>query len=346
MGEYNALAAVAGALPLEAVVELVFQRGLAMHHLVPRDENGNSDYRLGVVRPHEVGMSHAELEVLVAEVRDELGEALEIVNFNLRGKQYAVAGTVRTLEHLESTLERRTKPGSKPAFLLVPGIDVPFHSTVLRDGVAEFRHHLDLGMPPTMDPSLLVGRYIPNLVPRSFCLDRDYVEEVIALTDSAELKAIVADWDSWAARPDALTREFLIELLAWQFASPVRWIETQDLLFTPLAEGGFGIEQIIEVGLGSAPTVANLATRHDGAARPHGSPSVGVQPRGRFGRGVRRRRGSRGDHRRRPRHRSRWGRAGCRGRPGTRSDRGSGDELAIRRLGFRGGPTRCRRPTA
>ena len=37
VGEYNALAAVAGVLPLEAVLEVVFQRGSAMHELVPRD---------------------------------------------------------------------------------------------------------------------------------------------------------------------------------------------------------------------------------------------------------------------------------------------------------------------
>ena len=47
-----------------------------------------------------------------------------------------------------------------------------------------------------------------------------------------------------------------IELLAYQFASPVRWIETQELLFDPAA---LGIERIVEVGLGSQPTVANMA---------------------------------------------------------------------------------------
>ena len=233
VGEYNALAAVSQVLPLEAVVELVYQRGLAMHHLVPRDGEGRSDYRLGVVRPHEVGMSHADAEQLIADLRDELGQPLEIVNFNLRGKQYAVAGTVSALERLESELADRTRPGSKPAFLLVPGIDVPFHSTVLRDGVAEFRHHLSAGLPDEVEPELLVGRYIPNLVPRSFTLDRDYIEEVAELTGSEPLAEILADWPARSANQGRLTRDLLVELLAWQFASPVRWIETQDLLFTP-----------------------------------------------------------------------------------------------------------------
>ena len=48
----------------------------------------------------------------------------------------------------------------------------------------------------------------------------------------------------------------LVELLAWQFCSPVRWVETQDLLLEDL-----GVSRIIEVGVGTAPTLANLAAR-------------------------------------------------------------------------------------
>jgi fatty acid synthase len=259
VGEYNALAAVAGVLDLEAVVELVFRRGQAMHHLVPRDAAGNSDYRLGVVRPHEIGMDHEAAEALIAEVRDRLGATLEIVNFNLRGKQYAVAGTVAALDELERELVARARPGSRPAFLLVPGIDVPFHSSVLRDGVAEFRTHLEAGLPERVDPTSLVGRYVPNLVPRIFSLERDFVEEVATYVDSVPLRAVLDEWERWSADPGRLCRELLIELLAWQFASPVRWIETQDLLFSATEAGGLGIDRVVEIGVGSAPTVANLA---------------------------------------------------------------------------------------
>ncbi len=52
----------------------------------------------------------------------------------------------------------------------------------------------------------------------------------------------------------------MIELLAWQFASPVRWIETQDLLFIEEAAGGLGVERFVEIGVKTAPTVAGLAT--------------------------------------------------------------------------------------
>ncbi len=57
-----------------------------------------------------------------------------------------------------------------------------------------------------------------------------------------------------------MARIVFIELLAWQFASPVRWIETQDLLFTEEAAGGLGVERFVEIGVKSAPTVAGLAT--------------------------------------------------------------------------------------
>ena len=57
-----------------------------------------------------------------------------------------------------------------------------------------------------------------------------------------------------------MARTVFIELLAWQFASPVRWIETQDLLFTEVAAGGLGVERFVEIGVKSAPTVAGLAT--------------------------------------------------------------------------------------
>src|SRR5690606_31606612 len=157
---------------LEVVVELVFRRGQAMHHLVPRDDAGRSDYRLAVVRPHVVGMDHAAIDRLVRDLGERLGATPEIVHHNLRGKQYAVAGTVTALAALERELSSLAEPGAKPALLYVPGIDVPFHSTVLRDGVAEFRRHLDAGLPERIDPEVLVGRYVPNLVPRLFTLER------------------------------------------------------------------------------------------------------------------------------------------------------------------------------
>lgn len=262
VGEYNALAAVAGVLPLEAVLEVVFQRGSAMHELVPRDGQGRSDYRMAAIRPSQIGLPDAEVVGFVEEVGDRVGEFLEVVNLNLRGSQYAIAGTVAGLNALEEEIDRRRAEfGGKRAFILVPGIDVPFHSTVLRKGVPEFRQKLDQLLPVDLDPATLVGRYIPNLVPRLFSLERAFVQEIADLVPSEPLTEVLADFDSWAARPVDLCRVVLIELLAWQFASPVRWIETQDLLFTDPAQGGLGVERFVEIGLGATPTVANLASQ-------------------------------------------------------------------------------------
>ncbi len=262
VGEYNALTAVAGVLPLEALLEVVFQRGSAMHELVPRDGAGRSDYRMAAIRPSQIGVADDELQAFVGGVAEATGEFLQIVNLNLKGSQYAIAGTVKGLEALEREIDiRREAFGGKRAFILVPGIDVPFHSTVLRGGVDDFRAKLDELLPQDIDPSLLIGRYIPNLVPRLFNLGRDFVQEIADLVPSEQLQAVLADFDSWSERPVALTRVILVELLAWQFASPVRWIETQDLLFTDEADGGLGVERFVEIGLGATPTVANLASQ-------------------------------------------------------------------------------------
>ncbi|MCL3838724.1 type I polyketide synthase [Aeromicrobium duanguangcaii] len=265
VGEYNALAAVSGVISLEAVVEVVFQRGSVMHTLVARDEKGRSDYRLAAIRPSQIGLADDEVKDYVEGLGEASGEFLQIVNYNMRGSQYAIAGTVRGLEVLEEDVaERRRRFGGKAAFILVPGIDVPFHSRVLHGGVPDFRHKLQELLPPAIDPSILEGRYVPNLVPRPFSLDEDFIREVEEYVGTTVRRS---------DDPGVLCRDLLIELLAWQFASPVRWIETQDLMFTPVEEGGLGVERFVEVGVGSAPTVANLAA---GTLKLPGYPAVEV----------------------------------------------------------------------
>ncbi|OBA63213.1 3-oxoacyl-ACP synthase [Mycobacterium sp. 1100029.7] len=261
VGEYTALACVLGIYELEALLETVFHRGSNMHDIVPRDEMGRSNYRLAAIRPSQIDLPDEEVPDFVANIAGSTGEFLEIVNFNLRGSQYAIAGTVRGLEALEEEVERRREiSGGKRSFILVPGIDVPFHSRVLRVGVADFRRSLERVMPRDADPELIIGRYIPNLVPRPFTLDRDFIQEIRDLVPAEPLDPILADYDTWLRdRPREMARTIVIELLAWQFASPVRWIETQDLLFIEEAAGGMGVERFVEIGVKSAPTVAGLA---------------------------------------------------------------------------------------
>ena len=267
VGEYNALAAVTGTLTLEAVVEVVYQRGTVMHELVPRDAEGRSDYRLAAIRPSQIGLDDDDVRDFVASIAFETGEFLEIANENLRGSQYVVAGTVRGCEALEAEVERRrVEAGGRGAFVLVPGIDVPFHSRVLRGGVDSFRARLDELLPPAIDPEILVGRYVPNLVARTFSLDDDFLRSILDVVPAERIEAVLADRAAWIGREGELCRLVLVELLAWQFASPVRWIETQDLFFASPAdsingEAGLGVERVVEVGVGSAPTLANIASQ-------------------------------------------------------------------------------------
>ena len=95
VGEYTALACVSGVYELEALLEVVFHRGSKMHDIVPRDEHGRSNYRLAAIRPSQIDLDDADVTDFVAEISERTGEFLQIVNFNLRGSQYAIAGTVR-----------------------------------------------------------------------------------------------------------------------------------------------------------------------------------------------------------------------------------------------------------
>ncbi|MCG7260694.1 DUF1729 domain-containing protein [Corynebacterium aurimucosum] len=251
VGEYNALAAYAGVLSLEAVLDIVYVRGLTMHRLVERDSAGQSLYGLAALRPHKMGMSASEAFAHVVRVAADTGEFLEVVNHNIAGRQYAVAGTKAGLDALANDAERRA-PGQR-AVIPIPGIDVPFHSSRLVGGVVDFRAHLDALIPEEINLDALVGRYIPNLVARPFALSREFVESIAEVVDSEPIEEILADFDGAMACPARLGRTLLIELLAWQFASPVRWIETQDLLL-----GGLGVERFIEVGVGTAPTLTNM----------------------------------------------------------------------------------------
>ena len=198
VGEYTALACVSGVYELEALLEVVFNRGSNMHDIVARDHMGRSNYRLAAIRPSQIDLDDADVPGFIDGIAERTGEFLQIVNFNLRGSQYAIAGSVRGLEVLEEEVEKRREiSGGKRSFILVPGIDVPFHSSVLRVGVADFRRSLERVMPRDKDPDLIVGRYIPNLVPKPFSLDREFIQEIRDLVPAETLDEVLADYDTW-----------------------------------------------------------------------------------------------------------------------------------------------------
>lgn len=265
LGEYNALSSYGEVFPLETVLEIVFHRGSTMHNLVERDDQGRSNYRMGALRPNQFGVDNDSVVAYVDSVSEASGEFLQIVNFNLADQQYAVAGTIAGLAALEADANALAEAtGGKRAFMYVPGIDVPFHSRVLRGGVDEFRDKLLQLLPEEINAHRLVGKYIPNLVAIPFELTREFAQTILDEVPSEPLKALLETpgaWDEALQNTDSLSRLLLVELLCWQFASPVRWIETQALLLGSLSDGGLGVQRLVEIGLASSPTLAGLAAK-------------------------------------------------------------------------------------
>ncbi|KAF7312560.1 Fatty acid synthase subunit alpha [Mycena indigotica] len=145
------------------------------------------------------------------------------------------------------------------ATIPLPGIDVPFHSRYLWAGVLPFRAYLSKKINVTqLDPDMLIGKYIPNLIAIPFAVTKEYAQIIYDQTSSPRLDKVLKKWDqeNWASaeQRQKLAYIILVELLAYQFASPVRWIQTQDRLFTE-----FAFERLIE--LGPSPTLTGMATR-------------------------------------------------------------------------------------
>ncbi|MEE2788219.1 MAG: fatty acid synthase subunit beta domain-containing protein, partial [Myxococcota bacterium] len=242
VGEYSALSAVTDVLPLDALIDVVYHRGLTMQRFVDRDELGRSEYAMGVIRPHKVGLDGPQAIEWVAEVADDTGLPLYVVNHNVKDRQYAVAGHLTAIDALTERLRARAPSGD--GWVTIPGIDVPFHSPLLTAGVPAFREVLERCIPEDVDIDRLVGRYVPNLVAMPFELNEDFVEAVWEATGHDALLA-------FKKAPSKHGRAILIELLAWQFASPVRWIETQEYLAN-------AVDAIVEIGPTDAPVLSNM----------------------------------------------------------------------------------------
>jgi fatty acid synthase subunit beta len=109
-----------------------------------------------------------------------------------------------------------------------------------------------------LNPDMLIGKYIPNLVAKPFDVTREYAQLIYDQTSSPRIDKVLKNWEEekWAGleQRQKLAYIILVELLAYQFASPVRWIETQDLLFSH-----YDFERFVEIG--PSPTLTGMATR-------------------------------------------------------------------------------------
>jgi fatty acid synthase, bacteria type len=200
-------------IPLPAAIRLVYQRGRIMQQCITRDATGRSPYGMVVVRPHIMRQSESTLHELVAHVRSRHTQTLEIANYNILDEQYAVVGSHSALGSLtERCIALAKSQGvQRNPVRSVPGIDIPFHSSLLRKSVPQFAEHVRRALPASRDVTALAQRYIPNVTGRPF--------------------------DGCA--------EQLHEYLAHQLASPVQWITTQHTL---LCDAACRVDAVIEFG--------------------------------------------------------------------------------------------------
>ena len=209
LGEYAALASFADVMSVEALVETVFLRGMVMQNAVPRDASGRSNYAMVAANPSRVSSSF--LPEMLEEVVSAVGSQdhsplIQIVNWNVRGYQYVVAGELIALDALSNalTMLKNSVAGetlteefllrvvekaygmskakmasarqSKRPFTLsrgaatipLPGIDVPFHSRHLLPGVPAFRQLLEPRL--TQEKlSVVKGRLLGEVHPERGC---------------------------------------------------------------------------------------------------------------------------------------------------------------------------------
>lgn len=111
------------------------------------------------------------------------------------------AHLVEIITECAKQTEAKPKPlDLQRGFATIPlkGIDVPFHSTFLRSGVKPFRSFLLKKIrKETIDPSKLIGKYIPNVTAKPFELTKEYFEDVLRLTNSPRIAAVLANWEKY-----------------------------------------------------------------------------------------------------------------------------------------------------
>lgn len=79
------------------------------------------------------------------------------------------------------------------ATIPLSGVDLPFHSTMLRGHIGDYREYLDHVLKVSdIKVEELIGRWIPNVVGKPFAVSKDYVQEVARITNSERLGHLVS----------------------------------------------------------------------------------------------------------------------------------------------------------
>ena len=228
LGEYSALTTLGDLMSVEEMMPIAFYRGLTMRHIIDVDSMGRTGYSMSAANPSRVGgmFSEAALRRVVDNIARESGWLLEIVNYNVRNQQYVCAGKLNALHCLSQVLEHirlhgagkiETIPDIVTKFVPqsaqldshaielqktatttpLKGLDVPFHSSLLRPGVSAYREFLKQNLGKhTVQPRLLIDKWIPNITGRPFGISREHFDEVFKLTGSPVLHGILSRWSS------------------------------------------------------------------------------------------------------------------------------------------------------
>ena len=93
---------------------------------------------------------------------------------------------------------------------------------------------------------------------------KEFAAKILEVVPSERIKAALDDRQCGTPTPPT-TRSSAVccspNCCRGSSRPPVRWIETQALLFNPANRGGLGVEEYAEVGLGNSPTLANLGSK-------------------------------------------------------------------------------------
>ncbi|CUA75193.1 fatty acid synthase subunit beta, fungi type [Rhizoctonia solani] len=269
LGEYSALASIADVLAISALVDVVYYRGIAMQRAVERGEHNRSNYAMCAVNPSRISKSFNDAtlregqqyvctgELFALETLTNVLNYLKVKKIDIQQltEQFTIEQVKEILEEIMTSCLDKAKEKHKAEGYIK--LERGFATIPLP--VMPFRTHLSKKINPLhLNPELLVDKYIPNLIAKPFEVTKQYAQIIYDQTSSPRLEKVLTNWDrdDWgsAEHRQKLAYTILVELLAYQFASPVRWIQTQDLLFSY-----YNFERLVEVGPG--PTLTGMATR-------------------------------------------------------------------------------------
>ncbi|POW22592.1 hypothetical protein PSHT_01075 [Puccinia striiformis] len=270
LGVYSALASIAGVLPIPSLVDVVFFRGITMQHAVEQDEQTRSKCAMAAINPSRIGksFSDAALQEAVDTISKRCQVLLEIVNFNVEGRQYVTAGELvlkidiaelqRTLSH-EKVKEHLTEivdECHKESLLQEPkqGFIVPergFAADSISSGHVKLYWISSIPLPGIDIP--FHSRYLwAGVMPF-----RAYLSKKLNPAHMNPELLIDKYILNLTAQPFQISKAYT-ERIYQQANSPrpVLWIQTQHQLFS---HHKYNIKRLIEFG--PSPTLTGMASR-------------------------------------------------------------------------------------